>query len=435
LFFRRRKKKRLVIIGLDGIPYRLIKELAEDGTLPHIAHLMGRGTFREMASSIPEVSSVAWSSIITGVNPAVHGIFGFTELAPGSYRLTFPNFAHLKAPPFWQKNPDRTYVIMNVPSTYPAASLNGVMISGFVALDLEKATYPPTMVSVLKDLGYRIDVDSQKAHQSLELFLKDLDLTLKSRIKAYRYLWDNISWDTFMLTFTGTDRLAHFLWEAYEDPGHRHHKDFLGHLVQIDEVIGEISSKMKEDEPLILLSDHGFERVESNVYINALLRREGFLKMKDGSSQNYSDLDPATKAFALDPARIYIHTRDRYPRGTVREGDRERIIEDLETLFHSLEQGGKRVIKRVYHKEELFSGPWLKDAPDLILLSQPGFDLKASLKARETFGKEIFTGKHTQHDAFLLVKAPGQEKMMPERPSVFDVARIIEFLEGGKKVR
>ena len=55
-------------------------------------------------SSIPEISSVAWSSAITGVNPGKHGIFGFTDLAKGSYITTFPNYLALKAPAFWEQD-------------------------------------------------------------------------------------------------------------------------------------------------------------------------------------------------------------------------------------------------------------------------------------------------------------------------------------------
>jgi len=429
MIFGRKKKKQLLIIGLDGVPYRLIKDLSETGIMPHTRSLIKEGTLRQMTSSIPEVSSVAWSSIITGVNPAEHGIFGFTDITPGSYKLYFPNFSDLKAIPFWNRDPSRRSVIINVPSTYPATSLNGVLISGFVSVDLERATYPKTLIPKLKDMDYRIDVDSNKAHSSIELFLKDLDQTFKARIKAYRYLWENLAWDTFMLVFTGTDRLSHFLWDAYEDLSHKYHQAFLDHFAQIDEVIGEIKDRVKEDEPMILLSDHGFELVEKNFYVNSFLKKEGFLKLKDSSSDNFSDIDSNTKAFALDPARIYIHIKGKYPRGSVEKEDQDKVIADLEALFSSLEMEGKKVIKRIHRKEELFLGPLFKYAPDLVLLPHRGFDLKASLKAKELYGKDIFTGKHTQHDAFLLVRAPFNEDIVPDNPSVFCVADIIGRLE------
>jgi len=142
---------RIVIIGLDGMPYHLIKNLAEGGTMPNMKALIDEGIFKQMASSIPEVSSVAWSSVITGKNPGEHGVYGFTDLMPGSYSMFFPNFNSLKAPPFWEREDSGKSVIINVPTTYPARELNGILISGFVALKLERATYQLSLLLSLSE--------------------------------------------------------------------------------------------------------------------------------------------------------------------------------------------------------------------------------------------------------------------------------------------
>ena len=94
-------KRKTVIIGLDGVPYELLLDFSEKGVMPNIKSLLSNGVLKKMASTIPEISSVAWSSIITGKNPAEHGIFGFTEFPPNTYRLSFPNFSQLKVSPFW----------------------------------------------------------------------------------------------------------------------------------------------------------------------------------------------------------------------------------------------------------------------------------------------------------------------------------------------
>ena len=65
--------------------------------MPNSSRLMEDEIFKKMESSIPEVSSVAWSSIITGKNPGEHGIFGFTDLMPKTYPLIFPNFNDFKS--------------------------------------------------------------------------------------------------------------------------------------------------------------------------------------------------------------------------------------------------------------------------------------------------------------------------------------------------
>jgi len=329
---------------------------------------------------------LSWSSIITGKNPGEHGIYGFVDVHPGTYRLFFPNFSTLKAPPFWATDNGRS-VIINVPSTYPAQKINGVLIAGFVALNLAKAVYPAELVPYLTDMGYQIDVDSGKAHQSIDLFLKDLDRTLKSRITAYRYLWDTQEWHTFMLVFTGTDRLFHFLWNAYEDPHHTYHETVLDHFRQIDEVVGEIHNKMNDDDHLLLMSDHGFEALTCEVNLNYYLKEHGFLTIPEGKEDNFTNIDRTTTAFALDPSRIYINLEGKYPQGSVNPEDKEHVMDDLISLFQSLEANGQKVVKNIYRGGDIYHGPYMEQAPDLVLLGNKGLNLRANIKAKQLIDK------------------------------------------------
>ncbi len=415
---------RKVIIGLDGVPFGLLQDLSRNGIMPNTQTLLSKGIFKKMRSSIPEISSVAWSSIITGANPAEHGIFGFTDLVPGTYNLCFPNFSDLKRSPFWEDIQGKS-IIINVPATYPIREMNGIHISGFVSLDLERSVHPTSLVPELRRLDYRLDVDSTIAHRSLELFLEDLDKTLAARIETYRYLWSRLDWQIFMLVFTGTDRLMHFLWDAYEDESHQYHNAFLDHFRKIDQAIGEINSRILDDDLLIIISDHGFEHLEKEVYLNFLLSQEGFLRL-DGISDNpWSHINYPTKAFALDPARIYLNLKNKYPKGSVGPKDQEKILRDLEQLFGSLEIDNQRVIRNVYHKEEIYSGPRLDNAPDLVLVPNPGFNLKASLKEDRLSGRDVFTGKHTLDDAFLLTNKRVNGGMISDSLSVTDVVEIV----------
>ena len=424
----KKDKRRMIIIGLDGVPYGAIKSLTSMGVMKNLARIIEEGVFRQMTSSIPEVSSVAWSSIITGRNPGEHGIYGFMDLTPGTYRLHFPNFFNLKASPFWNTDGSKRSVIINVPSTYPVRELNGVLISGFVALNINKAIYPPDLIPKLMEMDYQIDVDSNRAHKSMNLFLRDLDKTLKARIEAYRYLWNSEQWDTFMLVFTGTDRLFHFLWDAYMDSAHRYHEIVLDHFRQIDEAIGEILHRMEDNDNLLLLSDHGFEALDVDVNINYYLRENGFLRLTDGTGENFTNIGSRTKAFALDPSRIYVNLEGRYPAGSVKPGDKERVIEDLISLFDSLEIDTIKVIKRIFRSQEIYHGTYLDQGPDLVLLSNKGLNLRANIKAKTLFDKGIFKGKHSQDNAFLVVKGRGNEAIVPEMPTVADIVSIKDKL-------
>ncbi|MGD2207397.1 MAG: alkaline phosphatase family protein, partial [Anaerolineae bacterium] len=302
------------------------------------------------------------------------------------------------------------------------------LIAGFVALDLERATFPQCLVPTLQEMDYRVDVDSQKAHQSLGFFLRDLQETLEARIAAYRYLWHEEAWDTFILVFTGTDRLAHFLWDAYEDKEHEHHEAFVEHFRQIDEVIGEIVGSLGAGDSLIMLSDHGFERLDQNVFVNYLLAQEGFLGFEAGAAPNLRAVGERTRAFGLDPGRIYLNRKGRYPRGRVEADDREALLRELEDLFASLEFEGNPVIARIYRGEELYHGAQMHRAPDLVLLGNKGYNLRGNMKATQLFGTDIFVGKHSQADAFLLAWGEFEPDVVPEAPSVCDVVSIMKRL-------
>lgn len=420
-------KNRTAVIGIDGVPFGLLDDLAEKGVMPNFAELKGEGVFTSMKSSIPESSSVSWSSVITGKNPGEHGIYGFTELIEGTYTISFPNFRNLKAPAFWQTREDKTYVILNVPSIYPAKELNGVHIAGFVAPDLERAVYPPSYLDTLRDMNYRVDVDSGYAHKSMRLFLNDLFKTNAIRIKAYMYFWNKFDWDVFMLVFTGSDKLEHFLWHAYEDENHEYHDKFLQYFKEVDSAIGEIAHRINEEDQLIMLSDHGMEAIKTNVNVNNYLAEEGFLVLVDNPkpSERYKNIRDGTRAFALDPARIYLNRDGRYPNGSVKANEEEDIIASLVSSFEDFKYNGEKVIKCVYRKEEIYHGEQFEKAPDLVLLSNPGFNLKGNISAANVFEEpDIIIGKHTYEDAFLYVRH--NKGIVPEHPTVEDVRKIIE---------
>ena len=97
--FRKKARPRAVVLGLDGVPYSLLRDLKSRGRIPNMASIFEQGSFNQMSVAIPEISSVSWSSFMTGTQAGEHGIYGFMDLEPGTYKMYFPNFTHLKAPP------------------------------------------------------------------------------------------------------------------------------------------------------------------------------------------------------------------------------------------------------------------------------------------------------------------------------------------------
>ena len=304
--------------------------------------------------------------------------------------------------------------------------MNGAHISGFVSIDFAKSVYPPSLLPELRRLDYRLDVDASKAHTAMDQFLRDLDESLYARINAYRYLWDSFDWQAFMLVFTGTDRLMHFLYDAYADPAHKHHDFFLEYFRRIDQAIGEITDRLRPEDSLIILSDHGFEKLDKDVYVNHLLASEGFLSFDEEAEPKPVNMTSATRAFALDPARIYVNQKGKFPAGNVSKADREHCLTDLEQLFLSLEIDGRKVVKHVYRSQDIYAGPHLDSAPDLILLANSGFNLKGARAAKQLANKGPFTGKHTYDDAFVLLNSDRLAAHLPEMPCVTDAGKLIK---------
>ena len=166
--------QRIVLFGIDGVPFRLMEKYSDTGVMPNFKKLRERGIFTRMKSTIPEISSVSWSSIITGKNPGEHGVYGFTDLIPGTYSISFSNFHKIKTPTFWYVLPERKHILINIPQTYPAVELNGKMVSGFISPDISRSVYPTSLSKLLHTLSYEIDVDAMHAYESMPRFLDEL---------------------------------------------------------------------------------------------------------------------------------------------------------------------------------------------------------------------------------------------------------------------
>jgi predicted AlkP superfamily phosphohydrolase/phosphomutase len=159
--------------------------------------------------------------------------------------------------------------------------------------------------------------------------------------------------------------------------------------------------------------------------VNFALKKEGMLKFESDQPSGMKDIDGKSRAFALDPGRIYVHLKGRFPKGCVDESERDKILQELEQLYNGLEYNGEKIIRDCYRKEEIYSGPLMSQAPDLVLVANRGFNLKGTLNPIDLCAKSIFTGMHNQHDAFLLVRGSSDKIVPARKPCVTDIVEII----------
>ncbi|MFQ5821938.1 MAG: alkaline phosphatase family protein, partial [Candidatus Heimdallarchaeota archaeon] len=84
-------EKRVIIIGLDGMPWHILELLIDRGVMPNLKNVVKKGARGTLKSTIPPYTSASWTSISTGVNPGKHGIFDFQSFRNQSYERTLVN--------------------------------------------------------------------------------------------------------------------------------------------------------------------------------------------------------------------------------------------------------------------------------------------------------------------------------------------------------
>jgi predicted AlkP superfamily phosphohydrolase/phosphomutase len=89
--------ERVIILGIDGVDYTLLKDWMDAGQLPNFARLASRGDFKALGTSMPPQSPVAWSNFITGMDSGGHGIFDFIHRDPQTY-LPFSSLSSVEPP-------------------------------------------------------------------------------------------------------------------------------------------------------------------------------------------------------------------------------------------------------------------------------------------------------------------------------------------------
>lgn len=157
---------RVVILGFDGVEPSIVREMMAQGELPNLKSLSDAGSFKELGSTIPPQSPVAWTSFTTCKNPGGHNIFDFIRRDPTPEKGPFPYVGTGKVDPaeldkdgkvvkpaeaisyrkgdaFWKVADEQgsKSTILNVPFAFPADDLdNGKMLCGLGVTDLRGTT-------------------------------------------------------------------------------------------------------------------------------------------------------------------------------------------------------------------------------------------------------------------------------------------------------
>ena len=247
--FWKSKKKRMVVVGLDGVPHSFVQEMIQMGEFPNFQSLLHEGSLARMGSTVPCVSSVAWSSYMTGRNPGKHNIYGFVDRDPRSLEIYIPTAKNMGCQTLWELLGlhGKRVLVINVPLTYPPRPVNGILIGCFLCMNIDKVAYPKEISQMLKERGYRIDADARQAREDEASFLQDLHETLEKRVQIGLDLYEKEDWDFFQLHIMETDRMNHFFWDGWADKGSPHRKAFFRFYQEVDRALGEIVKRIRPD--------------------------------------------------------------------------------------------------------------------------------------------------------------------------------------------
>jgi predicted AlkP superfamily phosphohydrolase/phosphomutase len=188
--------------------------------------------------------------------------------------------------------------------------------------------------------------------------------------------------------FDATDRIHHMFWR-YLEPGHpalarpsaRPRPDAIEACYRRnDELVGKVLGRLGKGDVLMVISDHGIASFRRGVNLNAWLREHGYLVLKEGRSgagEWLADVDwSRTRAFALGLTGVFLNLRGREAEGVVAPGEEaEGLRGELERRLRGLRDDERRevAITDVFDTSRLYHGPYMGNAPDLLVGYNSGY--------------------------------------------------------------
>ena len=417
--------RRLLLIGLDSAPPRLIEELK--GELPNTSMLVEDGLYGPLRSTDPPITIPAWASMLTGRDPGELGLYGFRHRKPGSYTdFYIASSKSVKHPWLWDYVGEAggRSLVMGVPPSYPPKPLRGALVSCFITPSGRPYTYPLELRGEVEEAaGGKYIFDIEFRIEDRDKVLHDLYEMTEVHFKVLSHLMEK-RWDLVAFVEIGVDRLHHAFWKYYDkahpkyEPGNRYEHVIPEYYKYIDSWIGRLLEKAG-DALVCVVSDHGAMGMKGALCINQWLAEQGYLKLEEQPPPR-TPLAKAkvdwsrTKAWGWGGyyARVFLNVEGREPSGVVPRGSYEEAREELAQALEEMEDpDGRRMATKAYRPEELYrevNG----DPPDLIVyLDDLSWRSAGTIGYPTPYLPENDTGPddavHSKHGVFTLYDPEG----------------------------
>ncbi len=468
-------REKILVIGLDGSRLDLIKKWADKGLMPNTKKLIENGSSGILKTVFPPQSMSAWTSLVTGLNPGKHGIFATELPQENSYTQQVPNSTSIHGQKIYEtlSNEGKKIAIINLPLSYPPTQVNGIMITGFLTPPMADCTYPKELSKKLQEIGYTTHTKyATKEHAD---FFDETFKTAQKRFDISKWFMENNNWDFVMLIIGETEHMHHnyssFLDKKHPKYNPKSESEIKKFYKKIDSEMGKII-RLAKDATVFVVSDHGFAPQYGTVYLNnvfeknnlfkakknldflawmvSIVKRFGWRarlqkaldrtglkmpkkveeKLREKAFENVSADWSRTKVFCTGKyGEIKINLAGREPQGIVEKKDYEKIRDKvIHTLKNDSETG--KLVKNVYRREELFSGPFLDKIPDLYVEFKKPHVTSVLTPKNKFFEKTgAIEGFHTM-DATFIASGKNIKKQTIKGANITDVAPTILSIFG-----
>jgi predicted AlkP superfamily phosphohydrolase/phosphomutase len=290
---------RTLFIGWDGADWSILDRLSSQDLMPHLRSLREEGSTGILRSTFPAHSIAAWTSFLSGLPSAEHGIVDFRRCRPGRYVPDVPyDSSSIRRPSLLEaiSEAERRVLSINVPMTFPPFPVNGALVSGVFLPPGATFTHPPELEQELAGWdGFPVNgLEWAEADDLADLFEEAVVMTKQQTMIAERLI-DKEQWDVALVAFMAPDRLQHAAMHLIdpahpassqhgEDAGSSLTKALHGVYQELDACLGRLIAKASPDR-VILASDHGFRSVWQNVVPNRILEGLDVLTFRAGRSQ------------------------------------------------------------------------------------------------------------------------------------------------------
>jgi predicted AlkP superfamily phosphohydrolase/phosphomutase len=216
-------------------------------------------------------------------------------------------------------------------------------------------------------------------------FLREAKATMLWREKATLASLEDNADRVLVSVFTAPDRIGHVFYRyfdkehpARDEAGAQKYGDSLDESYrEMDRIIGEVQKKLKPEDTLLIMSDHGFGSFRRGFNINRWLLNEGYLALKPGVTKPrdfFMDVDwSKTKAYALGTGSIFINVRGREAQGIVEVPKAKVVAAEIANKIVSVQDGKHQPIVNAYLGDDLYSGPHRPKAPDVRIAMSDGY--------------------------------------------------------------